>query len=206
VSRSERDERGGRIYVTLCGGGRSLRSSSPTSRDTGRRSPECSCHCRFDVARKNINQKSKTRLVGRLKRQLPKWRNAAVCTTALVLTYLASKTGCPSATPAPLIRFFTGRSISSGVTLRERRATRRRRQLPTGADEHTRLPEFDVKLAKVDLPFFTDELIEDADPDGKLQGESGLLAAVREIDMKIYRRSVGRRYCRQSAGHAVWKG
>ena len=56
--------------------------------------------------------------------------------------------------------------------------------MPLGLDEATRYQTFDVTLGPGDLAvFYTDALIEAADPSGKLLGESGLLAAARALDL-----------------------
>lgn len=56
--------------------------------------------------------------------------------------------------------------------------------LPLGLDEETRYPTFKLDLGHGDLVlFYTDALIEAADPQGRLLGEGGLLAAAWGLDL-----------------------
>ena len=105
--------------------------------------------------------------------------------TALVATYLASTNRisvCNAGHPRPLFHRATDGdwSLLSPTTVNDAGAG----NLPLGLDEETRYQMFEVELGRGDLlVFYTDALIEAADSDGRLLGESGLLDTVREVDL-----------------------
>lgn len=97
--------------------------------------------------------------------------------TAVVATYLASTdriSVCNAGHPRPLFRRATDGewSLLAPVASDEAQSG----NLPLGLDDETRYRMFDVVLGRGDLlMFYTDALIEAADSEGRLLGESGLL-------------------------------
>jgi sigma-B regulation protein RsbU (phosphoserine phosphatase) len=179
------DEQGGDVYyVTLCGGGIITRIVVADVSGHGASVAEFSLSLRT-MLRKNINQKSQTRLVERLNRQFGEMAEMARFATALVITYLASTdrlSVCNAGHPRPLFyRAVEGKWVLLSPAADDRDDGG---NLPLGLDERTRYQTFDVTLGPDDLAiFYTDALIEAADSTGKLLGESGLLAAARALDL-----------------------
>jgi phosphoserine phosphatase RsbU/P len=179
------DEQGGDVYyVTLCGGGLITRIVVADVSGHGASVAEFSLSLR-SLLRKNINQKSQRRLVERLNRQFAEMAEMRRFATALVITYLASTdrlSVCNAGHPRPLFYRATDQTwslLSPAAGDRDDGGN-----LPLGLDEGTRYQTFDVPLGPNDLVvFYTDAMIEAADPAGKLLGESGLLAAAQDLDL-----------------------
>jgi serine phosphatase RsbU (regulator of sigma subunit) len=179
------DEQGGDVYyVTLCGGGVITRIVVADVSGHGSSVAEFSSSLRT-LLRKNINQKSQKRLVGELNRQFAELAGLRRFATALVMTYLASTDRiaiCNAGHPCPLFyRAAEGRwSILAPEVGHRAELT----NLPLGLDDATSYPTFELELGRGDLVvFYTDALIEAADPEGRLLGEPGLLAAARGLDL-----------------------
>jgi sigma-B regulation protein RsbU (phosphoserine phosphatase) len=137
------------------------------------------------ILRKNINQKSQTRVVERLNQQFAEMAELRRFATALVVTYLTSTDRlsiCNAGHPRPLFYRAIDRKwslLSPALDDSDDGGN-----LPLGLDQTTRYHTFDVTLGADDLAiFYTDALIEAADASGRLLGESGLLAAARELEL-----------------------
>ena len=179
------DEQGGDVhYVTLCGGGVITRIVVADVSGHGASVAEFSSSLRT-LLRKNINQKSQKRLVGQLNRQFAELAGLRRFATALVTTYLASTDRiaiCNAGHPAPLYyRAADGRwSLISPEAGNPGELT----NLPLGLDDETRYPTVNLELGRGDLVvFYTDAMIEAADPEGRLLGEPGLLEAARQLEL-----------------------
>jgi phosphoserine phosphatase RsbU/P len=179
------DEQGGDVYyVTLCGGGLITRLVVADVSGHGASVAEFSLALR-GIVRKNINQKSQRRLIQQLNRQFTEMAELRRFATALVATYLASTdriSVCNAGHPRPLFRRAADGdwSLLSPSRTDDARIT----NLPLGLDEETRYGMFDVELGRGDLlMFYTDALIEAADSEGRLLGESGLLETARRLDL-----------------------
>lgn len=179
------DQQGGDVYyVTLCGGGLITRIVIADVSGHGSSVAEFSSSLR-SLLRKNINQKSQNRLVGRLNRQFADMAELQRFATAIVMTYLASVNRlsvCNAGHPRPL---YYQASVGSWSFLSPRDgAVADGGNLPLGLDDATRYQTFDLTLGPGDLAvLYTDALTEAADPAGKLLGESGLLAAASGLDV-----------------------
>ncbi len=178
------DEQGGDVYyVTLCGGGLITRIVLADVSGHGASVAEFSAALRT-IVRKNINQKSQRRVVEQLNRQFSEMAELRRFATAVVATYLASTdriSVCNAGHPRPLFRRATDGewSLLAPVASDEAQSG----NLPLGLDDETRYRMFDVALGRGDLlMFYTDALIEAADSEGRLLGESGLLEKARRLD------------------------
>ena len=178
------DEHGGDVYyVTLCGGGVITRIVVADVSGHGASVAEFSSSLRT-LLRRNINQKSQKRLVEQLNRQFGEMAESRRFATALVVTYLATADRLSISNaghPRPLLYRAIDREWSS---LTPREGDRHGAgNLPLGLDEHTSYASFDLQLKPGDrVVFYTDALIEAADPSGRLLGESGLVEAARAQD------------------------
>jgi serine phosphatase RsbU (regulator of sigma subunit) len=179
------DEQGGDVYyVTLCGGGLITRIVVADVSGHGASVAEFSLALRA-IVRANINQKSQRRLIGELNRQFAAMAENRRFATALVATYLASTdriSVCNAGHPRPLFRRAGDGawSLLAPTAPDDARTT----NLPLGLEEETRYGMFDVNLGRGDLlVFYTDALIEAADAEGRLLGESGLLETARHLDL-----------------------
>jgi serine phosphatase RsbU (regulator of sigma subunit) len=174
-------DRGGDLhYVSLCGGGVITRLVVADVSGHGAEVAGFSDVLR-DLMRKNINTKSQTRLVQSLNRQFGESAQLLRFATAVVATYLAHKrtlTVCNAGHPRPL--WFRAaanewRSLD--------KASLRQGNLPLGVDDESPYNQFTISLGRGDLLlFYTDALIEAADPAGQLLGEEGLLSLARGLD------------------------
>jgi serine phosphatase RsbU (regulator of sigma subunit) len=178
-------EQGGDVhYVTLCGGGVITRIVVADVSGHGATVAQFSSSLRT-LLRKNINQKSQKRLVGQLNRQFAELAGLRRFATAVVTTYLTSTDRisiCNAGHPRPLYyRAADDRwlLISANVGGPEELTN-----LPLGLDDETSYPTIDLELGRGDLVvFYTDALIEAADPEGRLLGEAGLFAAAERLDL-----------------------
>jgi sigma-B regulation protein RsbU (phosphoserine phosphatase) len=170
-------------YVSLCGGGVLTRLIVADVSGHGAAVAEFAAKLRT-LMRRNINRKSQTRLVQALNRQFAELAQLSRFATAVVATYLATRTTltvCNAGHPRPLwYRAATGdwstldqeAGGSSGPT-----------NLPLGLDDETPYDQFSIPLGKDDLVVvYTDALTEAADPSGALLGENGLLSIARGLD------------------------
>jgi hypothetical protein len=130
---------------------------------------------------KNINVKDQTRLVERLNRQFAEIAETQRFATAVVATYLTadrSLTICNAGHPRPLWRRAESDTWQFlGLVVGEVG------NLPWGLDDETPYQQFSMHLGRGDLVlFYTDALIEAADPTGRQLGEEGLLTLARGVD------------------------
>ena len=129
------------------------------------------------LMRKNINTKSQTRLVQALNRQFTELAQLRRFATAVVATYLATQrklTVCNAGHPRPL--WWRAATGAVGVARPGRR--RRRATCPLGLDDETPYNQFSVTLGRDDLVlFYTDALIEAAEPLGPAARRGGLARA-----------------------------
>ena len=179
------DEQGGDVhYVTLCGGGVITRIVVADVSGHGASVAEFSSSLRA-LLRKNINQKSQKRLVGQVNRQFAELAGLRRFATALVTTYLASTDRiaiCNAGHPSPL--YYRATDGRWSLISPEAGNTTGLTNLPLGLDDATRYPSFNLDLGRGDLVvFYTDAMIEAADPSGRLLGEPGLLEAARQLDL-----------------------
>jgi phosphoserine phosphatase RsbU/P len=110
-----------------------------------------------------------------------------------VVTYLASTdwlSVCNAGHPRPLLyRAIAGEWSSLTHQFGDRDGAG---NLPLGLDEHTSYDSFDLQLKPGDrVVFYTDALIEAADPSGRLLGETGLLEAARGLNIDVAGSSPG---------------
>ena len=179
------DDQGGDVYyVTLCGGGLITRIVLADVSGHGASVAEFSLALRT-LVRKNINQKSQRRLIQQLNRQFTEMAELRRFATALVATYLSSTNRislCNAGHPRPLFRNASDGNWSLFSPKNQDNADGAE-NLPLGLDEETRYEVFEVELRRGDcLVFYTDALIEAANPDDQLLGESGLLEMARHLD------------------------
>ncbi len=177
--------RGGDVhYVSLCGGGVITRIILADVSGHGESVAEVAVALRA-ILRRNINRKSQTRLVGELNRQFGGLLESQRFATAVVATYLASRDRlsiCNAGHPRPLWhRAALGRWVA--LTPDAAESAEAAGNLPLGLDDETPYDQFAVNLGRGDLVlFYTDALIEAADPAGRPLGEAGLLAITRGLD------------------------
>jgi phosphoserine phosphatase RsbU/P len=187
------DEHGGDVYyVTLCGGGVITRIVVADVSGHGASVAEFSSSLRT-LLRRNINQKSQKRLVEQLNRQFGEMADSRRFATALVVTYLATADRLSISNaghPRPLLYRAIDREWSS---LTPQEGDRHGPgNLPLGLDEHTSYASFDLQLKPGDrVVFYTDALIEAADPSGRLLGESGLVETARGLNIDLDSASPG---------------
>jgi serine phosphatase RsbU (regulator of sigma subunit) len=179
------DEQGGDVYyVTLCGGGLITRVVVADVSGHGSSVAEFSSSLRA-LLRKNINQKSQSRLVERLNRQFAEMAGMQRFAAAVITTYLASTdriSVCNAGHPRPL--FHRASDGEWSLLSKKARDEPGAANLPLGLDEETSYHTFEVDLSRGDLlVFYTDALTEAADAQGRLLGESGLLEAARRLDL-----------------------
>jgi serine phosphatase RsbU (regulator of sigma subunit) len=180
-------DRGGDVhYVSLCGGGVVTRLAVADVSGHGDSAAGFSASLR-DLMRRHINAKSQTRLVAALNREFSALAQLRRFATAVVATYLATKrrlTVCNAGHPRPLW-YRAKDGVWSALDEAEARASGAAAEpdnLPLGLDDATRYRQFAVSLGRGDLVvFYTDALIEAADPSGRLLGESGLLDLARGL-------------------------
>jgi sigma-B regulation protein RsbU (phosphoserine phosphatase) len=179
------DEQGGDVsYVTLCGGGLITRMVIADVSGHGSSVAEFSSSLRA-LLRKNINQKSQKRLLGQLNRQFAELAGLRRFATALVATYLASTdriTICNAGHPSPL--YYRAADGQWSLIAQPAGRTAGLTNLPLGLDDETSYPTSELGLGPGDLMvFYTDALIEAADPEGRMLGESGLLETARRLEL-----------------------
>jgi serine phosphatase RsbU (regulator of sigma subunit) len=179
------DASGGDVhYMSLCGGGVITRLIVADISGHGASVAEFSAALR-NLLRKNINAKSQRRLVRALNQQFSELAQLRRFATAVVATYLATRkqlTVCNAGHPRPLwFRAVTGRWEWIARDVLE--GTREQGNLPLGLDDETRYQQYTLSLGRGDtVVFYTDALIEAADPSGRLLGEAGLLELVHRLD------------------------
>jgi serine phosphatase RsbU (regulator of sigma subunit) len=166
-------------YVSLCGGGVISRLIVADVSGHGEQAAEFSDSLRR-LMRKNINTKSQTRLVEALNRQFGEAAQSERFATAVVATYLATRqslTICNAGHPRPLwYRAATKRwgFLDKSVT--------EEGNLPLGIIDDSRYHQFTILLGRGDVVlFYTDALIEAANPEGIMLGEEGLLGRARAL-------------------------
>jgi serine phosphatase RsbU (regulator of sigma subunit) len=179
------DQQGGDVYyVTLCGGGLITRTVVADVSGHGAKVAAFSSSLRT-LLRKNINQKSQRRLVEKLNQQFTELAESRRFATALVTTYLTSTdrvTISNAGHPRPL--FYRAREGTWSLLVYNPGDDAGVANLPFGLDETSSYHIFDIDLGRGDLlVFYTDALIEAADAQGRLLGESGLLEAARRLDL-----------------------
>jgi sigma-B regulation protein RsbU (phosphoserine phosphatase) len=171
-------------YMSLCGGGVITRLIVADVSGHGAAVAEFSATLRA-LLRTNINRKSQTRLVRALNRQFAERAQLRRFATAVVATYLATRkrlSVCNAGHPRPLWH----RAAAGEWVVLTRQAGEpddAAPNLPLGLDEETAYDQFAVPLGRGDVVlFYTDALIEAADPSGRLLGEEGLLGLARGLD------------------------
>jgi serine phosphatase RsbU (regulator of sigma subunit) len=202
----EGDSSGGDVhYVSLCGGGVITRLIVADVSGHGRTVAEFSASLRT-LVRKNINTKSQTRLVRALNREFALLAQSRRFATAVVATYLATHrrlTVCNAGHPRPLwcrVRTATW-SVLDGEDGIDDGKRGEPGNLPLGLDDETRYRQFAIPLECGDVVlFYTDALIEAADPAGRMLGEEGLLGLVRGLDVNEPGR-IGPALLARVAGH-----
>jgi phosphoserine phosphatase RsbU/P len=187
-----REEQGGDVYyVTLCGGGVVSRIVLADVSGHGSAVAKFSTSLRT-LLRKNINQKTQTKLVEKLNNDFSEMAQFQHFATALVSTYLTSTDTisiCNAGHPRPL--FY--RASNSEWSLLPEGTSEPSGNLPLGLDDQSAYSNYDVKLDPSDLLiFYTDALIEAADPADQLLGEQGLLSLVRNLQPALQPASIGR--------------
>jgi sigma-B regulation protein RsbU (phosphoserine phosphatase) len=185
----EGDPSGGDVhYVSLCGGGVITRLIVADVSGHGRSVAEFSASLRT-LVRKNINTKSQTRLVRALNREFALMAQSRRFATAVVATYLATLrrlTVCNAGHPRPL--WCRARTATWAILDREDgvgdSGGGEPGNMPLGLDDETRYRQYSHPLERGDVVmFYTDALIEAADPAGRMLGEEGLLGLVRGLDV-----------------------
>jgi serine phosphatase RsbU (regulator of sigma subunit) len=175
------DSGGDTYYVSLCGGGVITRLIVADVAGHGESAAEFSTMLR-GLMRKNINNKSQTRLVRALNREFAAHAKLMRFATAVVATYLATihrLTVCNAGHPRPL---WHSRSTGQWRFLDETIAGSG--NLPLGLDDETSYSQFAIDLGHGDFVlFYTDALLEAADPSGHLLGEEGLIALANGLDL-----------------------
>ncbi|HLJ09742.1 MAG TPA: PP2C family protein-serine/threonine phosphatase [Planctomycetaceae bacterium] len=180
----ERATAGGDVhYVSLCGGGIITRFILADVAGHGTDVADLARELR-SLMRQNINRKSHSRLVKELNGQFAALGRAGRFATAIVATYLTSNrrlTICNAGHPPPL--YFCAKagewSIASGA---DETASTGAANLPLGIDGEAGYDENEIPLERGDcLLFYTDGLVEAADRNGALLGETGLLEMVRRL-------------------------
>jgi serine phosphatase RsbU (regulator of sigma subunit) len=180
------NRQGGDVYyVTLCGGGVVTRIAVADVSGHGASASEFSTFLRT-LLRKNINEKSQTKLVERLNQQFGEKAELSRFATALIVTYLATDDRMSVSNaghPNPLIyrrRTKTWTMLRQGET----ECSERPGDLPLGLSDDTDYSSLDVTLEPGDIvAFYTDALTEAADPAGHMLGESGLLEIARGLEI-----------------------
>lgn len=180
-------EQGGDIhFVTLCGGGIITRIVVADVSGHGSAVADFSRRLRA-MMRKHINHKSQTRLVERINQEFAEMAQMRRFATAVIATYLTSSdelTISNAGHPRPL-HYRAETATWSSVT-QESNAEGGMTDLPLGLDDETRYGTSTLKLGPGDLVlFYTDALIEAADGDGRMLGETGLLDAARGLDLAL---------------------
>jgi phosphoserine phosphatase RsbU/P len=170
-------------YVSLCGGGVITRMIVADVSGHGQAVSELAQALRL-LMRRNINNKSQTRLVRALNREFAALSEMGRFATAVVATYLASHrrlTVCNAGHPRPLWYQAADRSWSV-LTAELGEADGDVTNLPLGLDEATRYEQFSVTLSPGDaVLFYTDALVEATTGEKRLLGEEGLLELVKGL-------------------------
>ena len=167
-------------YFSLCGGGIVSRLILADISGHGAAVAEVAEGLR-KLMKKNINVKNQARLVRDLNRQFATVAQTEHFATAVIATYLATDrtlTICNAGHPRPLYRRAAdGRWEFLGPTEGEVG------NLPWGLDDETPYHQFQQTLGVGDIVlFYTDALVEAADPSGRQLGEEGLLALASGLD------------------------
>ncbi len=169
-------------YLSLCGGGVITRLILADVSGHGATVADVSVALRA-LMRKNINNKSQTRLVQALNRQFTELAQLKRFATAVIATYLTTNqtlTVCNAGHPRPLWR-----RASTGQWALLDQDVGPAGNLPLGLDDETAYHQFSVPLGREDLVlFYTDALIEAANPAGRQLGEEGLLRLAQSLDVE----------------------
>jgi serine phosphatase RsbU (regulator of sigma subunit) len=186
------EEQGGDVYyVTLCGGGVTTRIVLADVSGHGSAVAEFSKSLR-NILRKNINQKKQRAVVHGINQQFSEMAQFRRFATAIIATYLTSTDTlsiCNAGHPRPLIY----RASLSQWSFLPDELGESTGNLPLGLDEDTAYTNFEVKLVPGDLIlFYTDAMIEAADPSGQLLGEQGLLTLATNLQPALKPSSMGR--------------
>ena len=165
-------------YFSLCGGGIVSRLILADVSGHGSSVAKVAVALRLLIKR-NINVKNQTQLVHDLNRQFAEVARMEQFATAVVATYLATDqtlTICNAGHPRPLMRRAEGGWEFLGQD------TSVIGNLPWGLDEETPYHQYQLSLGVGDIVlFYTDALVEAADPLGHQLGEGGLLSLVRTL-------------------------
>ena len=169
-------------YFSLCGGGIVSRLILADVSGHGSAVSEVGASLR-KLIRKNINVKKQARLVGDLNRQFAEVARLSWFATAVVATYLASDrslTISNAGHPRPFLY-----RASSGEWEILDAAVQGPGNLPWGLDDETTYHQFSTTLERGDVVlFYTDALVESADPSGRMLGEDGLIGLARGLTVR----------------------
>jgi len=181
-SRPHESSRGGGgdvHYLSLCGGGIVSRLILADISGHGSAVAEVAVALR-SLLKKNINVKNQAHLVRDLNRQFAEVARIEQFATAVVATYLATVrtlTICNAGHPRPLRR-----RAEAGVWDYLGQTSGEVGNLPWGLDDDSPYHQYQVAFGVGDIVlFYTDALIEAADPSGRQLGEDGLLALARTL-------------------------
>ncbi len=181
----EGGNQGGDIhYVSMCGGGRIVRTIVADVAGHGITAGELSATLRR-LMRKYINTVDQSRFARALNREFSALETGGRFATALLATYLANRKTlilCNAGHPPPLwyrAASDTWQYLSHDAAERAETVS----NLPLGIIESTDYYQFAVPLGKGDLVLiYTDALIEAQAPGGDMLGDEGLLDMVRSLD------------------------
>jgi serine phosphatase RsbU (regulator of sigma subunit) len=172
-------------YVSLCGGGILTRFILADVAGHGTAVADVARQLRT-LMRQNINNKRHDRLVRELNRQFTELSGTGRFATAVVGTYLATTrrlTIANAGHPRPLW-FRTTTGAWSILTGREAAESAGPENLPLGIDSKAAYQQVEIPLDEGDLLlFYTDALVEVADPQDKPLGETGLIDLVGRLDL-----------------------
>ena len=161
-------------FLSLCGGGIVSRLILADVSGHGAAVAEVAVTLR-SLMKKNINVKNQGQLLRDLNRQFAAVAQLDHFATAVVATYLATDrtlTISNAGHPRPLRR-----QASDGAWDFLGEPSAEPGDLPWGLDDDSPYHQFSIPLAVGDvILFYTDALVEAADPSGQLLGEEGLIA------------------------------
>ncbi|WP_165072743.1 PP2C family protein-serine/threonine phosphatase [Paludisphaera rhizosphaerae] len=179
----ESAESGGDVhYFSLCGGGIISRLILADVSGHGSAVSEVGASLR-KLIRKNINVKKQGRLVRDLNRQFAEVARLSWFATAVVATYLATDRSLTISNAGHPRPFLYRASTKTWEVLD--RPVESPGNLPWGLDEETAYHQFSVSLERDDVVlFYTDALVEAADPSGRQLGEDGLIGLARGLTVR----------------------
>lgn len=180
-------DRGGDLhYVSVCGGGATVRAIVADVSGHGAAVADFSAALR-GILRKHIADGNQARLVRSLSREFGAAAELRRFATAVVLTYQPhgrELSVCNAGHPRPL--HYRAASGSWSVLVPEVDGAA---NLPLGIDDEAAYESFALPIAAGDLlVLYTDALTEAADPSGRMLGEAGLIGLAAPLDTADPRR------------------